>query len=125
MAASAAPGWSLRAQAQGATRLYYPLSGRAYWLYTRSTLAPECSLGPTAAEQPPQPYRRLRAGAVPSACASTPLSLTRHVTPAYVPSGHPGMGLSAVILIPLSLGVLAFPFFIDGIDINSVGPPSM
>jgi hypothetical protein len=35
------------------------------------------------------------------------------------------MGLSAVILIPLSLGVLAFPFFIDGIDINSVGPPSM
>ena len=35
------------------------------------------------------------------------------------------MGLSAVILIPLTLGVLAFPFFIDGIDVSSVGPPPM
>tara|TARA_B100000780_G_scaffold224001_1_gene163130 strand:+ start:109 stop:219 length:111 start_codon:yes stop_codon:yes gene_type:complete len=35
------------------------------------------------------------------------------------------MGLSAVVLVPLTLGLLAFPFFIDGIDVNSVGPPPM
>jgi len=36
-----------------------------------------------------------------------------------------GMGLSALILVPLTLAVFAFPFCIDGIDINSVGPPPM
>jgi hypothetical protein len=36
-----------------------------------------------------------------------------------------GMALSAVVLVPLTLAVFAFPFFIDGIDINSVGPPPM
>jgi succinate dehydrogenase hydrophobic anchor subunit len=33
------------------------------------------------------------------------------------------MTASAVILVPLTLAVLAFPFFIGGVDISSVGPP--
>ena len=34
-----------------------------------------------------------------------------------------GMTISAVILVPLTLAVFAFPFMMGSIDINSVGPP--
>lgn len=34
-----------------------------------------------------------------------------------------GMTISAVILVPLTLAVFAFPFVMGSIDINSVGPP--
>ena len=36
---------------------------------------------------------------------------------------RPGMTASAVVLVPLALAVLAFPFFIGSVDISSVGPP--
>jgi hypothetical protein len=55
-----------------------------------------------------------------------PGRMTRKDQPTKMDGFDMGMALSAVILIPLTLAVLAFPFLIGGIDVNSVGlPPSV
>jgi hypothetical protein len=52
-----------------------------------------------------------------------PGRMTRKDQPTKMDGFDMGMAVSGVILVPLTLAVLAFPFLIGGIDVNSVGPP--
>ena len=52
-----------------------------------------------------------------------PGRVTRKDQPKSMDGFDVGMTISAVILVPLTLAVLAFPFILGGIDVSSVGPP--
>ena len=52
-----------------------------------------------------------------------PGRVTRTDQPTKMDGFDIGMVLSAVILIPLTLAIFAFPFLIGNVDVNSVGPP--
>jgi len=61
-------------------------------------------------------------GVIPTAVGK-PGRETRKDQPTKMDGFDMGMAASGVILAPLALAVLAFPFFIGGVDVNSVGPP--
>ena len=52
-----------------------------------------------------------------------PGRMTRTDQPTKADGFDVGMTISGIILFPLTLVVLAFPFFMGNIDVNSVGPP--
>ena len=52
-----------------------------------------------------------------------PGRMTRTDQPKKLDGFDLGMNLSGLILFPLAIAVFAFPFFLDSIDVNSVGPP--
>ena len=49
--------------------------------------------------------------------------LTRTDQPTKMDGFDLGMNLSGIILFPLALVILFFPFFMGSIDVSSVGPP--